>query len=145
MKRDAVDLMLDDYAARRAQLFEAATFIESIPADEFNMHHWWLTDGMAFDDDRNRVYRVADGQCGCAVGHMIQKGLFGLTDEHTKYRGAGRQAAFVKIGDVFGVNYKLAEFMFDAYSYAGEITRERVAARCRFVASEDASGIWRGD
>lgn len=137
-----------EYKLRPSLLLEAAEFVESIPNERFNMDHWWLEDGQAFDDDRNEMYRVADGPCGCAIGNMIQEGLFGLTgdvlatppEERALRRlpYQDRQATFARIGDIFGIPYQMAEFMFDQYAYprASAITQAQVARRIRFIASE---------
>jgi hypothetical protein len=122
------------WEAKHRSLLDAAKFVESIPIEQFNMDHWWLESGMAFDEDRNRIYRVANGPCGCPIGHMVQKGLFGLKKEDLENE---RQRIFVIIGDAFGIGYKKAEFMFDQYAYTpGPRTREAVAKRIRFIAEE---------
>lgn len=126
---------LNEYRERSKLLYEAAAFIESIPDEQFNMNHWWLSDGMAFDDERNRMHKVADGPCGCAAGHMMQRGLFGLS---TPTERVERQRMFVILGDAFGVGWKRAEFMFDQYAYDARDRQNKqvVATRIRFIADE---------
>jgi hypothetical protein len=128
---------------KAALLRERADFVEAIPEAEFNLDHWWLPDGRAFDDDRNRMYQVASGKCGCAVGHMMIAGLIdGLSMSVNKQlldHGEAtitRDRIFVLVGDTFGVSYKLAEFMFDGYCYFSDKSRAAVARRMRYIASE---------
>lgn len=117
-------------------LLKAAVFVEAIPEHRFNMMHWWLPDGTAFDDDANRVYRVADGPCGCAAGNMASEGMFGLSlDLFSNQRGY----IFARLADLFAIRTNAARFIFDAYSYQSPgVTRADVARRMRFVASEAA-------
>jgi hypothetical protein len=124
---------------RHDKLLAAAAFVEQIPHDQFNIDHWWLPDGLAFDDDRNRQYRVSCGTVGCAVGHMTHAGAFGLTADVLKNP---RQRVMVIIGDCFGVSFKLAEFMFDQYGYSlgRPVTVADVVRRIRYVASEMQGG-----
>lgn len=136
---------------RRAEavksLKEVAEFIKTIPDEQFNMGHWWLEDGKAFDDDRGVVYKVADGPCGCVIGHLIHRGLLG--GEVLKPDGLGPDAlpyqfsdrVFVQISDALKIyNYKIAEFLFSQYSYerhwSGEISRDVVINRINFICSE---------
>jgi hypothetical protein len=116
--------------------------LREVPDEQFNMNHWWLKDGMAFDDERNRMYKVADGPCGCAVGHMIQRGLldesvlnpaglFKLEYEH-------RESIWGAISKGLGLHKPLlAEFMFCQYQYHKHpITKADVIRRIEFVISE---------
>lgn len=131
-------------ADRVAKLRAAADFVDTIDPETFWMNHWWAKDGMAFDDWRNRMYRIAPRGCGCAIGHMIQAKRFGLRDVDLLVRGDNmmtprndRQAIFVRIGDAFGVPFGLAEFMFDQYAYVTrEVRPADVSRRIRFVADE---------
>jgi hypothetical protein len=138
---------------KAARLRSAAEFVEAIPLKQFNIEHWWLKDGMAFDDDRNRMYRVSDAPCGCAIGHMIQRGRFGMTEKTLEMKSEFnllpselREQVFVRIGDAFGVPFQLAEFMFDSYTYPAYVRNSikpaHVAKRIRFVADEiEDSGV----
>lgn len=134
---------------RATYLRECAALIEAVPEEQFDLNYWWLPDGMAFDDDRNLMYRVSKGQCGCAIGHLTQLSRIpGL-----RFNGShpvdiamgggysGRQRMFIIAGDAFGIPYQLAEFLFDQYSYSnGQRTGAKaiaaVAKRMRFVADE---------
>lgn len=135
------------YAEAIANLRAAAEMIQAVPPDQFNMNHWWLADGMAFDDYRNRMYRVADGPCGCAIGHMIQKGLLGSPDvlgfTIGAHGGVGaewtRDGVFGRVSDALKLyNSSLAQFLFDQYFYprSSDISREQVVRRIEFVISE---------
>ena len=121
--------------------------LRKVPDEQFNMEHWWLEDGMAFDEDRNVMYKVADGPCGCAVGHLIQQGL--LSGEVLKPKDVPAIAmpyqysdrVYVQISDALEIyNYKVAEFMFGQYAYLGSrdgpITQEDVIRRINFIISE---------
>lgn len=130
-------------------LLAAIATLETVPDEQFNMAHWWLEDGRAFDDDRNVMYKVADGPCGCAVGHLIQRGL--LSGEVLKPEEVPsgalpyeyRDRIFVQITAALEIwNYKVAEFLFDHYSYSpiiGKITRQHVIRRMHYIISEMAS------
>ena len=132
----------------RDRLNAIAEFVLTIPPELFTMGHWWCAGGMAFDDDANKMYKVADGDCGCAIGHCINKGMVALTiDDLTKIPGdlgirtetGVRKYAFGKIGEALGITTIEAEFIFDQYAYShffrSTITREQVADRLRFVAA----------
>ena len=117
----------------KENLLAAIEMLKSVPDEQFNMEHWWLKDGMAFDEERNRIYKVADGPCGCAVGHLIQRGL--LAGDVIK----DRDRAFWQISDALGIyNDTIAEFLFDQYTYprGKRITKEDVIRRIEFVISE---------
>lgn len=118
------------------RLHQAAAFIAKIPKGKFRMRHWWLKDGRAFDDDRNVMYRVTRGACGCAAGHLAQQGLFNLTPDNLWKGVRNRKEVFSTLGDTFGIGSNLAQFIFDNYSYRWEATPAQVAARIRFVISE---------
>lgn len=116
------------------KLSAIADMLEDLSDSEFQMEHWWLKDGIAFDDDRNQPYGVTkDVPCGCAVGHGVNKGLLG---EDTIE--ADRERTFVNVGHQLGIPYKLAEFLFDNYSYPYYIRNKRLACveRIRFVQNE---------
>jgi hypothetical protein len=132
-------------------LSKIAEFLLTVPDEQFNMQHWWLEDGMAFDDDRNRVYKVADGPCGCAVGHLIQIGALpgSVIDPNSIPSSAAREdwtpsgyrdRIFVQIADELKLyNYKIAEFLFDNYSYfhlGRSITKHDVIRRIEFIMTE---------
>jgi len=126
---------------RVARLRAARDFVLGIPDREFYISHWWLSDGQAFDEERNRLFRVRDNACGCPVGHMCEKRLFGLSPSTYKNN---RERVFVIVGDAFAVPYKLAEFMFSEYTYPSNIgppTKELVARRIEYVASEMEASI----
>ena len=128
------DLSLSE---RIARLREAKAFILSIPDEEFYISHWWCGDGQAFDEDRNRLYRVRNNQCGCPVGHLCHKHMFGLDPADLKNK---RERVYVIVGDAFGISYALAQFMFCEYNYHRsiyqEITKYHVASRMEYLASE---------
>jgi len=134
-------------AEMKENLLSAAEALRTVPDEQFNMNHWWLEDGMAFDDDRNVMYKVADGPCGCAVGHLIQRGLLSgevltkteLPPGALPYQYSDR--VYVQIADALKIyNYKLAEFLFSQYAYTGArekpIAKEDVIRRILFVVSE---------
>jgi hypothetical protein len=116
--------------------------LRGVPDEQFNMGLWWLADGMAFDDDRNRMYKVADGPCGCVVGHMIQKGLLpgGVLGETGRFPGV--DDAFRRIDVEMKIfNTQVTRFLFDQYAYpsrvyGGAISKEQVLGRIEFVISE---------
>jgi hypothetical protein len=114
-------------------LYAAADFIESLPKERFEMSHWWLPDGMAFDDDRNEHYKVADNPCGCAAGNMAVEGLFGLSLELFENP---REYVFTRLADLFAIRTVEAEFIFNQYAYSCDVSAARVAERMRFVASQ---------
>lgn len=121
-------------------LLKAVEVIESIPDAEFNLHYWWLPDGMAFDDDRNKMYRAADSQCGCAIGHMAHRGVFGLTDEVLRQ---DRSTVFCRIADLFAISREVAEFLFSSYAYRntqGAKAKEDVINRLQFCAAQKSAG-----
>ncbi len=124
-------------------LLEAADFVESIPDNEFNMGHWWLEDGIAYDDMRNKMYKAHDGKCGCAIGHMGQNNKFGIT---TSTYAATQDIVFPRIGDKFGIPSDVAQFIFDQYSYPtgsliGAKAKKVCASRLRYLATEYQDGI----
>lgn len=134
-------------AEMKESLLAVVEALRDVPDEQFNMNHWWLDDGMAFDDDRNVVYRVADGPCGCAVGHLIQRGL--LSGEVLKPKDVPRGALpyeytdeiYVQISDALKIySHQLAEFMFSQYAYTKSrerpISRDDVIRRILFVVSE---------
>lgn len=136
---------------RAARLRECAAVIATIPPEEFNLCHWWLPEGMAFDDDRNRMYRVADGPCGCPVGHLVRNGrihglrfdsLSRLEDQQVVPPSpAARERIFVLVGSEFGLSYEIAQFMFDQYSYNGRDTSAAaVIRRMEFICGEIERG-----
>jgi hypothetical protein len=120
--------------------------LEAVPPEQFNMHHWWLEDGMAFDEDRNLMYKVADGPCGCVVGHLIQRGLLDGAVIEPRDLPAGslpyqyHDRVWVQIADALKIyNDKIAEWLFSQYSYSfsvRKITKEHVISRIRFMLSE---------
>lgn len=134
-------------AEMKANLLAVAEALKDVPEEQFNMNHWWLENGMAFDEDRNVMYKVADGPCGCAVGHLIQRGLLSgevLTPKDVP-QGAlpyeFRDRIYVQIADALKIyNYKLAEFLFSQYTYTKSrerpISREDVIRRINFIVSE---------
>jgi hypothetical protein len=126
---------------RAARLREVAALIEQIPDAEYTLEHWWCEGGMAYDEERNKMYRVAPGDCGCPVGHMAKRGLFGVSYEELLGHGIGRQRTFVIIGGIFGVTYSVAEFMFDQYGYSPrDRSRAAVLRRVLFVIGEIERG-----
>lgn len=145
MNQEEVEEMMRCYRLLPFRLLDVADFIESLPPEQFNMNHWWLDDGIAFDDERNKMYRVSDGPCGCAVGNMAAIGLFGITKDiwespnfDTIYSCVSRGYIFCQVGKVFAINPIEAAFIFDQYAYTGNPTRCMVADRCRIVAGEYA-------
>lgn len=129
-------------------LSDVLAMLVDVPDEQFNMAHWWLPDGQAFDDDRNKMYKVADGPCGCVVGHMIQKGLFDSVDPSligpkpyvSKPVISPREEVFRVVDEaLFLYNRELTKFMFDNYAYANpgrHITKTNVVRRIEFVMSE---------
>lgn len=121
-------------------LLKAAEIIESIPDSEFDLGHWWLPDGMAFDDDRNKMYRVSDSQCGCAVGHMAHVGAFGLTED---VFSGGHDIPFVRMADLFAIPLEVSKFLFSQYAYRntrGADAKCDVVNRLRYCAEQKAAG-----
>jgi hypothetical protein len=134
-------------ADMKTNLLAVAEALRDVPDEQFNMNHWWLEEGMAFDDNRNVMYKVADGPCGCAVGHLIQRGLLSgkvlepkdLPQGALPYQYTDR--IYVQIADALKIyNYKLAEFLFSQYAYTGArerpIAKEDVIRRILFVVVE---------
>lgn len=130
---------------QRANLQAVIEMLRTVPDEQFNMEHWWLEDGEAWDEDRNVTYKVADGPCGCAIGHLIQRGL--LSGEVLKPKNLPpgslpyqyHDRVFVQIADALKLyNSKLAEFLFSQYSYInrGAIRSGDVIRRIEFVLSE---------
>lgn len=129
-----------------AALEGVIAMLETVQDEQFNMAHWWLEDGMAFDDDRNVMYKVADGPCGCVVGHLIQRGL--LSGEVLQPKDVPTGAlpyqysdrVWVQISDGLGIhNYKIAEFLFSQYAYMmtkRSIKKEDVIRRVQFILEE---------
>jgi hypothetical protein len=117
------------------RLEHAAKFIAAVPPDQFTMEHWWLEDGKYHDYDRGTVEEVAVGPCGCAVGHMVHRELFDL---HSGVLRESRQRIFVILGDLFGLSYKEAEFLFDQYAYSlrRKVLPSDVVRRIEFMISE---------
>lgn len=131
----------------REHLLAVIDTLQSVPDEQFNMEHWWLEDGMAFDNDRNIIYKVTDGPCGCAIGHLIQRGLLSgsvitpseMPDGSLPYEYT--DAIYVQIADALHIyNYKIAEFLFSQYAYLGKkrlIKRDDVIRRIKFIIAED--------
>ncbi len=131
----------------KTNLLDIIDMLRGVPDEQFNMEHWWLEDGMAYDEDSNVTYKVADGPCGCTVGHLIKKGLLSGEVLKPKDVPAGSlpyeysDRIFVQIADALKLyNYKIAEFLFSQYSYLRifkkRITQQDVIRRIEFVISE---------
>ncbi len=130
----------------KTNLLEVIDVLRSVPDEQFNMEHWWLEDGRAFDDDRNIMYKVADGPCGCVVGHLIQRGL--LSGEVLKPKDVPSgslpyqysDAIFSQISDALKLyNKGIAEFLFSQYAYfrpRANITQQDVVCRIEYIITE---------
>lgn len=129
-----------------ANLDSIIAMLDTVPPEQFNMQHWWLERGMAFDDEANRMYKVADGPCGCVVGHLIQRGLLTGDVLDPKDVPAGslpyqyRDRVWAQISDALKIyNPEVTEFLFSQYAYsmrAQPIKKEDVVRRIRFVLEE---------
>ncbi len=128
-------------------LQQVIDMLETVPAEQFNMQHWWLDKGMAFDDDANKMYKVADGPCGCVIGHLIQRGLLAgdvisakdMPEGALPYQYADR--VWVQISNGLGLyNSKVCEWLFSQYSYLSshKISKADVISRVRFIMAEEA-------
>ena len=138
-------------ATAKASLLDVAEVLRNIQVAQFNMSHWWLEDGMAFDDNRNVMYKVADGPCGCVVGHLIQRGLLrgdiltpkDVPQDALPYEFTDR--IYVQIADALKLyNYKIAEWLFSPQAYLGTLDRplepRDVIRRINFIISEIDAG-----
>lgn len=119
--------------------------LRAVPDEQFNMNYWWLEDGMAFDDYRNVMRKVSDGPCGCAVGHLIQKGLLEKdvlnvrSGEWGPYTESERRSiTFQQISRGLGFdNYETTRWLFDQHAYSVHpITKSHVIRRIEFIISE---------
>ena len=134
-------------AEMRSRLLSVVRALREVPEEQFNMDHWWLEKGIAYDEDRNVMYKVADGPCGCAVGHLIQRGLLSKEVLNPKDLPQGalpyqyNEQIYVLIADALKIyNHKLAEFLFDPSLYLRVLERpispSDVIRRILFVLSE---------
>lgn len=121
----------------RERLLLVVRIISEVPDEEFNMEHWWLEDGSYFDQDRNILIQVSKGRCGCAFGHVVKSKRFDeLTEDLLEKE---REDVYSIIGRFFGVQNKLASFIFNQYHYLGgnKITKYDVINRINFVIQEN--------
>jgi hypothetical protein len=133
-----------DYMSMVESLKSVKQMLESVDPAQFNMNHWWLDTGEAFDDDRNVMYKVADGPCGCVIGHLIQRGLLegsvivpsSVPDGSLPYMY--RDRVWVQISDALKLyNYEIAIWLFSQYAYNKHpISKEDVVRRIDFCISE---------
>ena len=120
--------------------------LESTPDEEFNINHWWLEDGVSWDPCRNTTKRVANGQCGCAIGHAINKGILPesvirMDHENFEYEYEMRDNVFDKIAHELEIyDGVIAKFLFSQYSYRGIVTKQRVIDRINFVLKDWKAG-----
>lgn len=117
-------------------LSAVADLIETIPDAEFDMTEWWLPDGTRFNEDLNKVERIASGQCGCVAGHMARARMFGL---HPDQLRADPDEVYASLGRLFAIPIVVAEFVFCADSYwhyGGAPAKAAALRRIRFVAAE---------
>jgi hypothetical protein len=118
--------------------------LQSVPDEQFNMEHWWLKDGLAFDEERNKLYKVSDGPCGCPIGHLIQRGLLSEAVLETKDVPSGalpyeyREHIWIQVSDALKLNTHITQFLFDHYAYHRHraITRNDVIRRIKFIIAE---------
>lgn len=132
---------------RRAEIFARPVaaldalraLLDGIADDAFYMGEFWLPTGERFNDQRNRMERVAPGPCGCLIGHAVHAGMVPLLPP-ALLPSMGSDDVYRLASDAFGIySTDLVRWFADPFAYvARPVTRADVARRIDFLRQECA-------
>lgn len=132
--------------ASKESLLAVLGFLKDIPDGQFIMEYWWSDDGFMFDED-GRKFKIAEGKCGCVIGHLIDKGL--LSKEVTKIKSKDplfpdlsirpENVLYMQIARALKLDFNTTQFLFNPQHYLDKhrpIKKVDVIKRIRFIVEE---------